>query len=85
MSEKPFIRKMAEVLSVGGGSGKKVMLAIDESDYSYYALMWVLENLKDSINKGQFIIFMAQQPTHYNYTFAASLGTARMYCPTAAS
>ncbi|XP_044492256.1 universal stress protein YxiE-like [Mangifera indica] len=76
---------MAEVLSVGGGSGKKVMLAIDESDYSYYALMWVLENLKDSINKGQFIIFMAQQPTNYNYTFAASLGTARMYCPTAAN
>ncbi|KAJ0038640.1 hypothetical protein Pint_21974 [Pistacia integerrima] len=60
------------------------MLAIDESEYSHYALMWVLDNLKDSINKGQFIIFMAQQPTNYNYTFASSLGSARMYCPTAA-
>ncbi|KAJ0095765.1 hypothetical protein Patl1_14983 [Pistacia atlantica] len=76
---------MAEVLLAGEGSDKKVMLAIDESEYSHYALMWVLDNLKDSINKGQFIIFMAQQPPNYNYTFAASLGSARMYCPTVAN
>ncbi|XP_031256242.1 uncharacterized protein LOC116114230 isoform X1 [Pistacia vera] len=61
------------------------MLAIDESEHSHYALMWVLDNLKDSINKGQFIIFMAQQPPNYNYSFASSLGSARMYCPTAAN
>lgn len=74
---------MAEIF--GGGAERKVMVAIDESDYSHYALMWVLENLKESITKSPLVIFMAQPPTKSSYTFAASLGSARMYCPVSAS
>ncbi|KAA8532698.1 hypothetical protein F0562_032731 [Nyssa sinensis] len=63
--------------------GKKVMVAIDESESSYYALIWVLENLRESItNYGNpLVIFMAQPSPINNVVFAASLGTARMYCP----
>jgi hypothetical protein len=67
---------MAEVLSEGGAE-KKVMVAIDESEYSYYALNWVLDNLKESIIKSPLVIFMAQLPPQNSYTFAASLGSAR--------
>ncbi|KAB1221074.1 Universal stress protein A-like protein [Morella rubra] len=74
---------MAEIF--GGGAERKVMVAIDESDYSHYALMWVLENLKESITKSPLVIFMAQPPTKSCYTFAASLGSARMYCPVSAT
>ncbi|GMY18378.1 universal stress protein a-like protein [Fagus crenata] len=66
---------MAEVLSEGGAE-KKVMVAIDESEYSYYALNWVLDNLKESIIKSPLVIFMAQLPPQNAYTFAASLGSA---------
>ncbi|GLU04730.1 hypothetical protein SLE2022_218650 [Rubroshorea leprosula] len=59
---------------------KKVMVAIDESEHSYHALMWVLDNLKDSL-KSPLIIFMAQPATSDNYTFQASLSNARIYCP----
>ncbi|KAK2979956.1 hypothetical protein RJ640_017971 [Escallonia rubra] len=63
-------------------SGKKVMVAIDESKGSYYTLMWVLENLHETIKKSgnPLVIFMAQPaPNNFN-VFSASLGTARMYC-----
>ncbi|XAR72339.1 hypothetical protein NMG60_11018946 [Bertholletia excelsa] len=64
-------------------NGKKLMVAIDENGSSYEALMWVLENLRDSINSSgnPLVIFMAQASPSYNNVFAASLGSARMYCP----
>ncbi|KAL5763538.1 hypothetical protein ACOSP7_019802 [Xanthoceras sorbifolium] len=71
---------MAEAVSEGGGE-RKVMVAIDESEYSYYALMWVLDNLKESISKFPLIIFMAQPVTNYRYPHSASLGSVLMYCP----
>jgi hypothetical protein len=83
LSQNPLVI-MAEVLSEGGAE-KKVMVAIDESEYSYYALNWVLDNLKESIIKSPLVIFMAQLPPQNAYTFAASLGSARMYCPVSAS
>ncbi|CAL5350161.1 uncharacterized protein LOC114305966 isoform X1 [Camellia sinensis] len=64
-------------------SGKKVMVAIDESGSSYHALMWVLENLRESISRSAnpLIIFMAQPSATTANVFAAPLGSARMYCP----
>ncbi|KAM7464328.1 hypothetical protein LguiA_032449 [Lonicera macranthoides] len=63
---------------------KKVMVAIDESEGSYYALMWVLENLRETITKlegNPLVIFMAQpQLKNTGGIFAAPLGSARMYC-----
>lgn len=83
---------MAEdILSGGGGgavaNGKKVMVAIEESEYSYYALMWTLDNLRESISgsDAQLLIFMAQPPPQHVVTYAASLGSARLYCPVSAS
>ncbi|PKI33237.1 hypothetical protein CRG98_046373 [Punica granatum] len=55
------------------------MVAIDESEYSHYALMWALDNLKESLSKAPLVIFMAQPPTQGTYSFAASLSSARMY------
>jgi hypothetical protein len=75
---------MAEVFA-GVGAERKVMVAIDESEYSHYALTWVLDNLKESITNSPFVIFMAQPPPRSSYTFSAPLGSARMYCPVSAS
>ena len=68
------------VMANGGEPGeRKVMIAIDESEYSHYALMWVLDNLKESLAKSTLFIFMAQHPAR-NITFPASFGSARLYC-----
>ncbi|XP_028757907.1 universal stress protein A-like protein isoform X2 [Neltuma alba] len=61
------------------GPGKKVMVAIDESDYSYYALIWLLKTLKESIRSSSIMLFMVQPALDTNYTFQASLGSARLY------
>ncbi|KAK9276975.1 hypothetical protein L1049_006514 [Liquidambar formosana] len=65
--------------AAAAGEGKKVMVAIDESDYSYHALMWVLDNLKESITATPLVIFASQAPPNYNYIYAASLSSARMF------
>ncbi|KAJ9140750.1 hypothetical protein P3X46_031358 [Hevea brasiliensis] len=63
------------------GCDSKVMVAIDESESSYYALTWVLNNLKNSIVNSPLLIFSAQ-PIPKNYSaYAAQLGIARIYFP----
>ncbi|KAL4610017.1 hypothetical protein ACB092_08G022100 [Castanea dentata] len=64
-----------------GSDQNKVMLVIDENEYSYYALMWMLENLKESVTKSNLVIFAAQPLPNYTNVFAAPLGFARMYSP----
>ncbi|XP_059649686.1 uncharacterized protein LOC132295429 [Cornus florida] len=68
-------------------SGKKVMVAIDENESSYHAFIWVLENLKESINNSNnpLTIFMAQPSPTSNHVFSAALGSARMYCQVSAT
>ncbi|XWS68851.1 hypothetical protein CRYUN_Cryun04dG0128600 [Craigia yunnanensis] len=64
----------------------KVMVAIDERDRSYHALVWVLKHLKKSITKSALVIFAAQPLPKSKYLiFAAQLGFARMYRPESAS
>lgn len=58
---------------------KKVMVVIDESDSSYYALIWLLKTLKESLRSKHIILFMVQPAIDSNYIFSASLGTARLY------
>ncbi|KAL7001128.1 hypothetical protein U1Q18_002281 [Sarracenia purpurea var. burkii] len=67
--------------------GKKVMVAIDESESGYRALRWVLENLRESIKSSghPLVIFMAQPSPPNSNIYAASLGSARMYCPVSAA
>ncbi|GMY18377.1 universal stress protein a-like protein [Fagus crenata] len=64
---------------------KKVLVAIDESENSYHALMWVLDNLKESVTKSTLVIFAAQPLANYTNVFAAPLGFARMYFPVSAT
>ncbi|XP_031256254.1 uncharacterized protein LOC116114238 [Pistacia vera] len=54
---------------------KKVMVAIDESDCSHYALKWALETLGDTISNSQFILFTAQ-PADFIYVYASTYGAA---------
>ncbi|KAK6921731.1 UspA [Dillenia turbinata] len=72
-------------MEFAGSGEKKVMVAIDESEDSYYALLWVLDNLGDSASKTPLIIFNAQPPPNYHSVFAAALGAARMYTPVSAT
>ncbi|XP_077243915.1 universal stress protein A-like protein isoform X1 [Tasmannia lanceolata] len=58
-------------------SEKKVMLTIDESEFSLYALEWVLNNLRESISPPSHLVIYNVQPLYnLGYVYAASLGTA---------
>ncbi|PON78635.1 Universal stress protein [Parasponia andersonii] len=63
------------------GSSKKVMVAIDESDLNYNALIWVLDNLEESVKDTFLVIFATQPLTNFSYPLPASLGFARFYFP----
>ncbi|XP_059283900.1 uncharacterized protein LOC132037405 isoform X2 [Lycium ferocissimum] len=64
------------------GGYKKVMVAIDESESSYYTIKWVLENLQESIRSSgnPLVIFMAEPRPNHGNTLAPLLAPARMYC-----
>ncbi|XP_024193719.1 universal stress protein A-like protein isoform X1 [Rosa chinensis] len=48
---------------------KKVMVAIDESELSHYALEWTLENLGNTIHNSELLVFTAQPTTiDFGYT-----------------
>ncbi|CAK9316878.1 unnamed protein product [Citrullus colocynthis] len=65
---------------------KRVMVGIDESECSYYALIWVLENLKQSIADWPLFLFTAlPPPSSYTSGAGTSLGLARSYFPVASN
>ncbi|XP_011007756.1 PREDICTED: universal stress protein A-like protein [Populus euphratica] len=79
---------MAEHVMENGGVPleRKVMVAVDDGEHSHYALMWVLNNLEESITKSPLVIFTAQPPPSNNHSFtAAALSSARMYCSVSAN
>ncbi|CAK7326601.1 unnamed protein product [Dovyalis caffra] len=55
---------------------KKVMVAIEESESSHYALEWTLDKLRESIADSTVIIFTAQPNSDIGYIYASTLGTA---------
>ncbi|CAH2045451.1 unnamed protein product, partial [Thlaspi arvense] len=62
---------------------KNVMVIIDESNSSYDLLIWVLENLKDTIESSKVLIF-AQQPQNYftpPIVLSSSVGFAQIFNP----
>ncbi|EXB77507.1 Universal stress protein A-like protein [Morus notabilis] len=61
-------------------SRKKVMVVIDESDCSYKALIWVLENLKESLKQSPLFIFATQPLINSNFAVSPSLGFIRLTC-----
>ncbi|XP_074585277.1 universal stress protein A-like protein [Curcuma longa] len=62
----------------GGGRPQKVMVAIDESDCSRYALEWVLANLRPSLSSSPLFVFSVQALPEIAYVTAASLGSPPM-------
>ncbi|KAH7516516.1 universal stress protein A-like protein isoform X1 [Ziziphus jujuba] len=64
-----------------GSKSKKVMVAIDETESSYRALIWVLENLKESISKSPLVIFAAQPLPNHVVSSAGIVGFGLLYCP----
>ncbi|KAI4313913.1 hypothetical protein L6164_026855 [Bauhinia variegata] len=55
---------------------KKVLVAIEESECSRYALQWALENLDHSIKNSKLIVFSVVPIDDLGYTYASSFGTA---------
>ncbi|XP_002283402.1 universal stress protein A-like protein [Vitis vinifera] len=55
---------------------KKMMVCIDESEYSHHALNWALENLRDSLSNFQLIVFTVQSLSDFTYIHASTLGVA---------
>nr|DAD35372.1 TPA_asm: hypothetical protein HUJ06_006012 [Nelumbo nucifera] len=62
------------------GCKKKVMIAIDESECSHYALKWVLDHLQDFFPTSSLIIFTVQSLADFAYLSAASPVSGRMFC-----
>ncbi|KAG5240407.1 hypothetical protein OIU76_013792 [Salix suchowensis] len=56
------------------GEKKKVMVAIDESENSNYALEWTLEKLRDTIADSDVIIFTAQPKFDLGSVYASTFG-----------
>ncbi|KAM7270678.1 hypothetical protein ACFE04_029892 [Oxalis oulophora] len=55
---------------------KKILMPIDETEYSHYALDWALETLKDSIQHSEFIILSVQPVSDLKSVYASSFGPA---------
>jgi hypothetical protein len=58
---------------------KKVMVAIDESECSRYALTWALENLHETISVSELILFAVQPIVDLSYAMVSTLGSARTF------
>ncbi|XP_056166036.1 universal stress protein A-like protein isoform X2 [Syzygium oleosum] len=59
-----------------GGTKKKIMVAIDESECSHLALQWALDNLGHTIAGSELIVFSVQPSSDYGTVYAASYGAA---------
>ncbi|CAI9756061.1 unnamed protein product [Fraxinus pennsylvanica] len=56
------------------GEKKMVMVAIDESECSLYALEWTLQKLHDSLLNSELVLFTVQPIVDYGNFYAASFG-----------
>ncbi|CAD5173255.1 unnamed protein product [Musa acuminata subsp. malaccensis] len=67
-------------MAEGGAEGKakRVMVAIDESESSHYALEWVLSNLRSSLSSSPLVVFTVQPYPEISYLNAASFGAPRI-------
>ncbi|GAV66287.1 Usp domain-containing protein [Cephalotus follicularis] len=53
---------------------KKVMVAIDESECSHYALQWALDNLHHTITDSELVILTVQPVADFAYLYASTFG-----------
>lgn len=62
----------------GERTKKRLMVAIDESECSHYALEWALDNLRDSLSS-PLLIFTVQPLQNVGFLAAASYGAPRTF------
>jgi nucleotide-binding universal stress UspA family protein len=55
---------------------KKILIAIDETDFSHYALDWALETLRDTILHSELILLSVAPVSGLKSVYTASLGPA---------
>lgn len=53
-----------------GRDVRRVMVAIDEHEGSFYALEWALKNLHESIVNSHLVVFTVQPSSEYSYIHA---------------
>ncbi|KAJ9563661.1 hypothetical protein OSB04_008821 [Centaurea solstitialis] len=63
-------------VAMQSGMKNKVMVAIDDSEFSEHALGWVLKNLGSTVLDSELIIYTARTPVDISYLYASSWGTA---------
>lgn len=56
---------------------RKVMVAIDENENSYYALNWALDKLHDTIITSQLYLFTVQSVADLGFAYVSSYGAPR--------
>lgn len=62
-------------MAEGNGEKKqKVMVAIDESECSHYALEWALDKLGESIANSHLVIFTVQPISDLGYVYVSGFG-----------
>ncbi|CAH9121235.1 unnamed protein product [Cuscuta epithymum] len=57
-----------------GDKKERVMIAIDESEFSRYAIEWTLQHFHASLLNSQIVLFTVQPIVDYGYIYASSLG-----------
>ncbi|CAH9121233.1 unnamed protein product [Cuscuta epithymum] len=68
-----------------GDKKERVMIAIDESEFSCYAIEWTLQHFHASLLNSQIVLFTVQPIVDYGYIYASSLGfTSPVPAPVAA-
>uniref|UniRef100_A0A2P2JEY7 UspA domain-containing protein n=1 Tax=Rhizophora mucronata TaxID=61149 RepID=A0A2P2JEY7_RHIMU len=65
---------MADGKIEGREKKEAVMVAIDGSECSHYALTWALENLKETISTSGLLVFTVQPIADFSYLSASTLG-----------
>ncbi|CAA7016169.1 unnamed protein product [Microthlaspi erraticum] len=85
VEKQPETMTEAEALSLSVTSTKKMMVAIDESDVSFYALQWVIDHFSnllmttaaaDDAEVGMLTVVHVQSPFHHFAAFPAGPGGA---------
>lgn len=56
----------------------KVMVAIDDSEFSEYALTWALKTLGSTLLDSELLIYTARTPVDISYLYASSWGTSEL-------
>ncbi|PWA49040.1 adenine nucleotide alpha hydrolases-like superfamily protein [Artemisia annua] len=56
----------------------KVMVAIDDSEFSEYALTWALKMLGSTFVDSELLIYTARTPVDISYFYVSSWGTAEL-------